>query len=241
MDHAPLSPSSAERWMSCPGSFQAEQDAGPRPSSTLADEGTVAHGIFATALRRNISPYRLTDDVSFAVPLHLAWLYAVQLIAGQRFLVEQRLKPLPGLSEIWGTADTVVFDRYNRVRLILDLKFGRGVIVEAGAIQLAIYALLAAQQYGAAPDGVTAGILQPRAFHAAGPVRLHHHTPAALNALLRVLQGAVTAAGQSDAPRIAGPWCRFCAAAKTCPARHRILPQQRSIAVSSWHVGAARS
>src|SRR5271169_4932057 len=127
MDHAPFPPSSADRWMSCPGSFQAEQQTGPRPTSDLADEGTVAHGIFAAALRHSLSPYRLIDDVSFAAPLHLAWLHAIQLIAGRRFLVEQRLKPLPGLAEVWGTADAVVFDRHDRVRLILDLKFGRGV------------------------------------------------------------------------------------------------------------------
>jgi hypothetical protein len=241
MQHAPFPPSSAERWMSCPGSFQAEQQAGPRPSSGLADEGTIAHGIFAEALRRNLSPYRLTDDVSFAAPLHLAWLHAIQLIAGQRFLVEQRLNPLPGLPELWGTADTVTFDRHDRVRLIFDLKFGRGVVIEANAIQLAIYALLAAQQFGAAPEGVTAAIIQPRGFHIAGPVRLHHHTPAALDILLRALQAAVTAAEQSDAPRVAGTWCRFCAAAKTCPARHRMTPQQQSITTSSWLIGAMRS
>jgi hypothetical protein len=152
----------------------------------------------------------------------------------------QRLKPLPGLADIWGTTDTVVFDRRSHVRLILDLKFGRGVIVEADAVQLAIYALLAAQQFGAAPDGVTAVVIQPRGFHTAGPVRLHHHVPAALNALLSALQAAITAAGQSGAPRIAGPWCRFCTAAGNCPARHRMLPQQQSIATSAWLVGAVR-
>jgi hypothetical protein len=241
MDHAPFPPSSVERWMGCPGSFQAEQQAGPRPTSDLADEGTTAHGIFARALRRNISPYRLTDDVSFAAPLHQAWLHAIQLIAGRRFLVEQRLQPLPGLADIWGTADVVIFDRHARVGLILDLKFGRGVIVEADAPQLAIYALLAAQQFGAAPDGVTAGILQPRGFHTAGPVRLHHHNPGALSALLHALQAAVMAAGQLAAPRIAGPWCRFCAAAGSCPARHRTLPRQQSITTSAWLVGAVRS
>jgi hypothetical protein len=227
--------------MRCPGSFQAEQQAGPRPSSDVADEGTTAHGIFAEALRRGLSPYRLTNDVGFAAPLHLAWLHATRLIAGRRFLVEQRLDPLPGLRDLWGSVDLVMFDQHDRVRAILDLKFGRGVIVEADAVQLAIYALLSAQQFGAAPDGVTAVILQPRGFHIAGPLRSHHHAPAALDSLLSALRAAITAANQIDGPRIAGPWCHFCAAASNCPTRHRMTPWQQSIATSAWLVGAVRS
>ena len=90
--------------MSCPGSFQAEQQAGPRPTSIYAEEGTNAHAIFAEALLRNISPYQLTEDSYIAKPLHEAWLAAKQLIAGRRFLVEQRLDPLPGMPDMWGTA-----------------------------------------------------------------------------------------------------------------------------------------
>jgi DNA polymerase I len=217
--HAPFSPSSAERWIGCPGSIQAEQAAGPSPPSAWADEGTAAHAIFADALRRNVSPYQLTTDPDFAAPLYQAWLWATELIAGRRFLIEQRLTPVPELPDLWGTADVVVFDEHDRVALVLDLKFGRGVLVEADAVQLAIYGLLAVEQFGVAPEGTATVILQPRAMHPAGPVRQHLHSPAALNALRSTLRAAVLAAGDPGAPRIAGPWCRFCAAAEDCPVR----------------------
>jgi Protein of unknown function (DUF2800) len=49
MAHAELSPSSAERWMTCPGSVAACRDI-PDTSSTHADEGTAAHHIAAACL-----------------------------------------------------------------------------------------------------------------------------------------------------------------------------------------------
>jgi Protein of unknown function (DUF2800) len=233
--HAPFSPSGSERWMNCPGSFRAEQEAGPRPTSMYAEEGTGAHTIFAEALRRNISPYRLMTDTYIAKPLHEAWLAAKQLIAGRHFLVEQRLPPLPGMPDLWGTADIIVFDHHGHVVMVIDLKFGSGVVVEPDSVQLAIYALLAAQQYGGSPAGITTVILQPRALHAAGPVRQHLHVPAALDALLCALQAGMGAARITEAARVSGLWCRFCAAAHRCSERHHNLPQSGH---SLWHQGS---
>ena len=224
MQHAPFAPSAADRWMSCPGSFQAEQGL-PRLTSLYAEEGTTAHGIFAKALRHDVSPYRLIQDQDLARPLHEAWLAARQLIAGRRFLVEQRLEPLPGLPDVWGTCDVVVFDRHGWVVMIIDLKFGAGVVVEPEAGQLLIYALLAAQQFGGSPAGVTVVVVQPRALHSAGPVRDHHYTTGALSGFLGQLQAGLMAALRPEAPRVSGLWCRFCAARHSCPARHHNLPQ----------------
>ncbi len=48
--HALLSPSSAERWMQCPGSVALSYGA-PDSSSEYADEGTAAHELAAMCLR----------------------------------------------------------------------------------------------------------------------------------------------------------------------------------------------
>ena len=219
--------------MSCPGSFQAELGI-MRAASLYAEEGTVAHSIFAQALLRDVSPYQLTDDSLMAKPLHEAWLAAKQLIAGRRFLVERKLDPLPGMPDLWGTSDVIVFDRNGYVVMVIDLKFGSGVVVEPDTVQLLIYALLAAQQFGGSPNGITVVIVQPRVLHSAGPVRDHHYTVDDLSAFLGELQRGIWTALQPEAPRVSGLWCRFCAAKHRCPVRHHNLPPTSS---SPFHQG----
>ena len=233
-EHALFAPSAAERWMNCPGSFRAEQEAEPRADTRYTKEGTNAHEIFAQALLTRTSPRRFTDDPFIAGPLHEAWLTVMQLIGDRRFLVEQRLEPLPGLPDLWGTSDIIVFDERGHLVMVIDLKFGVVVAVEPDSSQLVIYTLLAAQQFGASPAGVTSIIVQPRAQHAAGPARQHHHTPAALSAFLPKVQTAVTAALQPDAPRVSGLWCRWCAVRETCPTRRHNLPP---VVHSPFHQG----
>lgn len=215
--HAPLAPSSAYRWMACPGSSLAERLAPPSPVSSFAEEGTEAHRIFAECLVKGVPVASLTKDLALIDPLRHALFLAADVIAGRRFLVEQRLEPLADMPKVWGTADVVVFDGHGRVVAIIDLKFGAGVVVEADAVQLQIYALLAAQQYGAAQDGITVHIIQPRREHVRGPLRSHHLTINDLTSLVDRLGSAVEATEAPDAPRIAGTWCQFCAAAASCP------------------------
>jgi hypothetical protein len=238
-DHAPFAPSASERWLNCPGSFAAEREH-VRTSSIYAEEGTSAHAVFARALLGHCSPYTLTDDAMMAKPLHEAWLAAQQLISRRRFIVEQRLAPLPGLPDVWGTGDLIVFNRWGHVCMVVDLKFGTQVIVEPDALQLRIYALLAAQQFGGAVDGITAAILQPRALHSAGPVRTHHYSNHALSAAVVALQAGVKAALQQDAPRVSGLWCRFCAARWACPVREHELPHW-SAGNSPFHIGRPKA
>jgi hypothetical protein len=225
--HAPLAPSAAHRWMACPGSVMAERLAPPSPISSFAEEGTEAHRIFAECLLASRPVASLTRDPVLIDPLRHALFLAADVIAGRPFLVEQRLEPLSGMSKIWGTADVLIFDQHGRVAAIIDLKFGAGIAVEANAIQLQIYALLAAQQYGASPDGITVYIIQPRREHVRGPLRSHHLTTDDLGRLVGQLSAAVQATEAPDASRIAGSWCQFCAAAGSCP-EYRNQPSARS-------------
>jgi DNA polymerase len=216
--HAPLPPSSAERWLNCPGSVAAERTLGPMEvESTFALEGTEAHRIFAACLERNLDPAELTEDPLMLIPLRHALLIARNVIAGRRFKVEIRLEPLPGIGKVWGTADVLVFDEHDRLVAVLDLKFGAGVTVEPTSPQLAIYGLLGTQQFGGHPDGIALHILQPRRQHVQGPHRWRHMPTDEMDRLFADLQQAVEAAEDPAAPRIAGEWCRFCAARSDCP------------------------
>ena len=53
--HAPLAPSSAKRWMSCPGSVTGDARRPEPPSSSFADEGTHAHELFARCLLQGVA------------------------------------------------------------------------------------------------------------------------------------------------------------------------------------------
>jgi DNA polymerase len=225
--HAPLPPSSAERWMRCPGSIAAEKVIGPQPESPWATEGTEAHKIFADCLEHGTEPNGL-DDPYRQMAISAAIMLARQIIAGRRFKVETRLEALPGLSKVWGTADVIVFDAHDRVVAVIDFKFGIGVPVEADSIQVQIYGLLAAQQYGCPFDGIDLHIVQPRCAHPQGPHRVHRLSTAAMDELFAGLVEAVEATEDPAAPRVAGSWCRFCAAQKTCPEAQSREARKRS-------------
>jgi DNA polymerase len=227
--HALLPPSVAERWMNCPGSVAAEKAVGPQPESPFAAAGTEAHKIFAECLERGTGPNGL-DDPYQCMAIDHALELARQVIAGRKFKVETRLEPLPGLGKVWGTADIMVFDAYDRIVAIVDFKFGVGVAVEADSLQVRIYGLLAAQQYGCPIDGIDLHIIQPRSAHPLGPHRVHRFSTEAMNNLFTALQEAVQATEDPAAPRTAGEHCQFCGARKTCPERQSYETRKRGFA-----------
>jgi len=233
MSHAPLPPSAAERWIACPGSYQAESSAPPAPSSEFAELGTTAHAWFATGLRRGLPAKAMTTDPLMQRPLDAALTATRQILGSRAFMVELRLPPLAGLAALWGTADVVGFSAAGPVDTIIDLKFGEAIMVAADAVQLGIYGLLAARCFGVATDGLTAWVIQPRHDHEHGLARSHHYGRADIDRLETVLRNAVKAAVAADAPRRAGAWCRFCAAAAGCPTR-QAAPNAVPAARSAW-------
>jgi hypothetical protein len=141
---------------------------------------------------------------------------ARDIVARRKFRVEIRLEALPGIAKVWGTCDVLILDEHDRVVAIIDLKFGASVTVEPDALQLQIYGLLAAQQYGCPPEGVDLHIVQPRRQHVRGPHRMHHVSTDDLDRLFARLQDTVQAIEDPAALRVAGEWCRFCAARPDC-------------------------
>jgi hypothetical protein len=114
-----------------------------------------------------------------------------------------------------------VLDHASRAAAIIDLKFGRGVLVGADTPQLAAYGILAVAKYGLSYHGLDTWIVQPRAEHSDGVTRRHHYTGANLVAFEQVMRTAAAATRQPDAPRHAGPHCMFCAVRSDCETRHR--------------------
>lgn len=173
--HATLSPSSADRWMTCPGSVPMSEGIGDT-SSEYADEGTAAHEIAALCLTEgtdaaayvgrvvevNKGPranlIEVTADMAEHIQVYVDYVRgrveAHQLAGGTVTLeVEQRV-PIghltlePGAE---GTADTVLIAELPTGVLleVIDLKFGRGVEVDAtDNRQLRLYALGALEKFG---------------------------------------------------------------------------------------------
>lgn len=186
-EHAKLSPSSAERWTSCPASIRMIEDhAPPQEDSVYAREGTLAHGLGeikaglkfkllkpAQHKKQLVEWQAEFDAMGYAEgileEMHIHTDAYVALI-GQRLkdnpgsvvFLEQRLDT--GVPTCWGTSDTVIMGP-GKIEII-DFKYGAGVRVSAYENkQLRLYACGALDEYGDMLDDTETVIMtvhQPR-------------------------------------------------------------------------------
>ena len=170
--HATLSPSSADRWMTCPGSVPLSEGI-VDTSSEYAAEGSAAHEIAALCLTSgsdaaayvgriveiDTREIEITDDMAEHIQVYVDHVRSrvadwQALGATVTLEVEQRVPigHLTGEEGAEGTADAVIIAELPDVRTaieVIDLKFGRGVEVEAtDNRQLRLYALGAIEKFG---------------------------------------------------------------------------------------------
>ena len=228
--HAKLSPSSAVRWLTCPGSVALSEgltDAG----SSFAAEGTAAHYMaeqiliggptFAEVVLVNTPADNgvvMTADMLQDVLKYTNYVQDVVASTGGTLLIEERLSigELTGEADAYGTSDVVILAGSELI--IVDLKFGMGEAVMAdNNPQLQIYALAALNEYSLAHDFKT--------------VRMVIHQPR-LNSVSEWVQSVddlllfgesvkVAAAATQDPQATLNPTtkgCRWCKAKATCPA-----------------------
>lgn len=249
-DHATWSASATARNWGCPGALALTKDA-PDSTSEPADWGTCCHHIAEQCLTRNIDAdsfigqtltgkkfsFEVDEEMAETAQVYIDYVRARLERAGEAgtLLVEQRfrLDELNPPFDAGGTADAVIYHPKDRHLEVVDLKGGRGVVVEvAGNPQLRTYALgamLANRKRRV--DTITVTIVQPRAPHKDGRSRSEtFHVAdlvewsADLLAAMRRSKGALDAYGvQGLTPEWVrdnlkpGDYCRFCPAG-FCPA-----------------------
>lgn len=171
--HAKFSPSSADRWMRCTASFYEHKP--DLIDSPYALEGTSAHDLAAKILEgettleewkgKKYDHVKLTPENMRALQYYIDEVGSLLFLhSDPTVLVEHRLPPL---HEVWGTSDHSIM---SMSRLdVTDLKFGKGIIVEANNnFQLLTYLSLAAKELYEdrglnMPDTMCTRIIQPRA------------------------------------------------------------------------------
>lgn len=222
--HSPLGPSSAERWLNCPGSVAATAGM-PDVDTEYSKEGTLAHEIAYLARLEDVPAAtflgprsKMLDAIpDQAMVDHVqGFIDYVNALPGEQ-MNEQRVRYEAFVQDGFGTLDAAVLR--DGEADVIDLKYGQGVQVDAtDNSQLKLYALGIYLEH----DWVYAfkqfhlHVYQPRLDHI-------DRWTIGVDDLLRwakevVAPGALLAM-RKGAPFKAGKWCQFCKIRETCRTR----------------------
>lgn len=251
--HSSFSASASARLLACPGSYALAQaaDDGTRRASTFSAEGTLAHGMSEACLHSGkpvadfVGETRTADGFTFevdadfaeAAQVYVDYVRALKTL-GYLVMLETRVSPkhlwlgLPDVGvELFGTADVIAYHPAHQHLAIVDLKFGKGVAVEAQGNPQLLYYAAGAMKFtvldrlcvgaGKRFEGVktvSATIVQPRAFHPSGRIRPATYDVNEVVAWARdvLYPGVVKALADGGKTLFAGKQCRFCPVAATC-------------------------
>lgn len=209
------------RWSACPASVRLSKDM-PNTSSKYAEEGTRAHELAEKLITdpEKVSIYKDDPEMIEAVFTYVEAFDEAKKGA-EFWKVEQRfdLSNLhPGL---FGTADGVIYHKKSKTLQVWDYKHGAGLAVEVkGNKQLRYYGLGALLALKVPCTKVELVIVQPRCYHADGPVRREVLDVMELMDFAADLIEAAKATEDPNAPIVPGDHCRFCPASPVCPALH---------------------
>lgn len=270
-DHATWSASATDRNWQCSGALAITRDL-PESTNEAADWGTCAHEIAEICLREGrqadefIGTVRRGKKYEFEVDDEMAETAQVFVDYCRKQAIDSTAKGVNPASilqveqhftldsleppfDAGGTADAVIYCAEQRLLEVVDLKGGRGVIVEVkGNPQLRTYALGAMlANPGLKVARIKVTIVQPRAGHKDGRIRsetfdvadliewttelvaaMHRSVEAAQ--ALQDAQASGNMAGWYSQYLTAGDHCKFCKAAAFCPA----LEQKALDAAGVW-------
>jgi hypothetical protein len=232
--HARLSASAAERWMNCPGSAR-EIVFYPRSTSAQAAEGTYAHELAAECLTEGddagqylgradkVDGHDVVCDAEMVegVNFYLETIRSRETEEDFAYIEMPLLEALAKLHpDLGGTADYVRCRTSTANILVMDFKYGAGVLVNAVENKQAkVYALGALLATDFPAKTITVGICQPRIEHPEGRYREWTFEAREIVEFAAELVAAAEAANDPNAPLVPGYWCKksFCPAARDWP------------------------
>lgn len=213
--HAPLAPSSAARWVQCPGSRAMCEAYPQREDDPKAIEGTLAHMVAAAYLQDTFPMGDYSDEMLDGAEM---WVDAVG--KSPIMHIEEQVDCSVIHDECYGTPDYWCND-VGHIQ-VWDYKFGHRHVEVFENWQLLCYMAGILDSLGI--DGVadqhlrvTMGIVQPRSYHRDGPVRTWSCMASDLRGYFNRLKMAADAAMAPDAPCNTGPECLDCSARHACP------------------------
>ena len=228
----------------------------------------MAHAVSEACIHSGADPFsfvgqpRSADGHAFTIDDQFAeaveqFVGFVRNLIGLNYIValERQVSPqihwdnLPPLAvDLFGTSDVVAYNPVTKHLVIADLKFGRGIAVDAiGNTQLRYYASGAAHPGVLKPlcdhageayqgvDQVDLVIIQPRAFHPDGPIRKDTLSYADLIdwSQTTLYQGVERALTDNGKTVCAGDHCRWCPALPGCDEPEKISRQVAAAAFAS--------
>ena len=195
--HATFAPSSAHRWLCCPGGQARIILDGVESTSTIyADEGTAAHALLEKCLRQEIPPHQFHGSIDvnedgnvqfrareadgrFPIDSEMidavseAYDYAHQRMTEHpdaEMLIEQKSRMFDHRHDVGGTADIVIDELFGTLEVI-DYKHGRGILVDVEKNdQLRMYLYGMARRTNFSHETYRYTIVQPRHSHYSGPI-----------------------------------------------------------------------
>lgn len=226
--HAKFSPSKAAQWLNCYGCFDMESRCPKQDSSEFAAEGTAAHALLETCLKKNesadewigeiIEEYEVTVEMAQAVQVAIDWVREVLEKTGGQLFVEQRVDIVG--KDCFGTVDIIIAEPFGAL-WIADYKHGKGVQVYAeDNDQMLTYAVGLLDKYPF--EDVVLTIIQPRSKDANEETKgvdewrcgidvvKAHETR--LKTAVKAIKGGDKTLTKND------KGCRWCQAKAICPA-----------------------
>lgn len=240
--HALLQPSAAWRWVNCNGSVPLEAgraDLSDHEQARL--DGNAAHYIAAHDLRGRygIAGNDTTPTPGVGTIAPNGVVITDEMIEGAEMYVEDVLTTLPEIqpvietyigietihSDNGGTPDCYKvkrFDDGSAVLALWDFKFGHGFVDAFENWQLIDYSagVLEKEKLDPAKTQVVFNVIQPRNYHAIGPIRRWTVKAIDLHTYFDRLREAARGARGNDPRTVVGPWCDDCKGRHVCPALH---------------------
>lgn len=222
--HALLSASSSSRWLKCPPSAVAAS-LYPNQDTVYTREGTLAHEVAEAVVRRYVfdkhpgAPFfdnpEITSEMLACAIDYADYIQEQIKSPDATVLLEQRLDFSPWVPEGFGTGDCIILQ--GRHLDVIDYKYGQGVEVSAlDNSQMRLYGLGALNEFGSIYDidTVTLHIFQPRKDN----ISVEELTVAGLLTWGDAVRPIAAQAAVGEGEHKAGPHCRFCPHAGSCPA-----------------------